>query len=84
MNDIDYVVRAEIVVFESFSAHADSPYLNEFAKEIQTQSNHGFKKIIEVHGELKGALDLKVELMQSQQMSKDDILIPGFGETIYL
>jgi metallo-beta-lactamase family protein len=84
MNDVEYVVRAEIVVFESFSAHADSPYLNEFAREIQVRNNHGFKKIIEVHGELKNALNLKVELMQSQQMSKNDILIPGFGETIYL
>lgn len=42
-----YDVRANVVVMESFSAHADMNDLDEFIKEIK-----GLKKVMLVHGEV--------------------------------
>jgi metallo-beta-lactamase family protein len=76
MNKEDILVNAEIEVFGSFSAHADSPGLVDYAESIKTER---LKKIFLVHGELKSATDLKVELMKKLNMTKDQITIPGSG-----
>jgi metallo-beta-lactamase family protein len=76
MNKEEIVVRARIEVFQSFSAHADSPFLTAYAKSISAS----LKKIFIVHGERKSGTDLKVEMMQNLQMEGEKIKIPRVGE----
>jgi metallo-beta-lactamase family protein len=84
MNGEDVAVKAKVVVFESFSAHADSPFLNSYAKEVLEKSEGGLKNIFIVHGESKGAMDLKVELVETLGISSRAITTPKIGDTFVL
>lgn len=84
MNNEEIVVKAKIVAFEGFSAHADSPFLVAYAGLIADKNSPNFKSVFELHGEKKGALDLKVELMEKLGISGDRIIIPREGDVYYL
>lgn len=84
MNGEEIPVKAKVVDFESFSAHADSPFLNEYAKRVINESHHPFKGIFIVHGEKKSALDLKSELVTNLEMSGNNIVIPKAGDMFTL
>jgi metallo-beta-lactamase family protein len=53
-------VRAQIALFNEFSAHADRSQLQQFAEQIK-----GLKQVILVHGEPHQADDLKAQLKQA-------------------
>jgi metallo-beta-lactamase family protein len=84
MNGREIRVRARIESFESFSAHADSDFLNTYAKRVIERSGHPFKNVFIVHGEKKSALDLKIELIYTLGMPGERINIPRPGETFEL
>ncbi len=84
MNDEEIPVKASIVSFESFSAHADSPFLCLYAKKVNSNKEKGMNKIFILHGERKTALDLKVELMETLGMSGESVFIPKIGESFKL
>ena len=46
MSEVNLPQNAEVVIMESFSAHADMNDLDEFIKDID-----GLKKVMLVHGE---------------------------------
>jgi len=84
MNKKDIMVKAKIIKFESFSAHADSNYLTKYTKTVALNS----KKIFIVHGEEAGAVALKLQLINvlSGSHANDrwlkDIIIPKFEEIV--
>jgi metallo-beta-lactamase family protein len=65
MNDITIKVKANIVSFDSFSAHADSPFLVDFSRAIVSQGHHKTKAIFLIHGEKERAIKLRWELNKS-------------------
>ena len=71
-----YKVNAEIVVLNSFSAHAGQDELLEFVKVLDHQR---LKKILLVHGEPEQSGALKEKL---KELGSFDILIPSRGEII--
>ena len=86
MNGEDIVVKAQIVSFDSFSAHADGRFLSSSAKSIMAKNSDERAKIFIVHGEEEGAAALKMELMKilpgKNWLKK--IIIPKLGEEIKL
>ena len=84
MNGEEISVKADIVVFESFSAHADGDFLCEYAKKAFDNSRETLDKVFLLHGEKKGALDLKVELMQTLEMDGSKVVIPKNGDIFAL
>jgi metallo-beta-lactamase family protein len=84
MNGEEIAVNANIVVFESFSAHADSPFLNAYAQEVAAKNESGLKNVFIIHGERKSALDLKVELMKTLSMEGKNIIMPKIGDVFVL
>lgn len=78
MNEEEIVVRAKIVSFESFSAHADSPFLAEFTESSVLNSNHS--RIFIVHGSDKSGIDLKYELVRNQGFIPEQIAVPLLNE----
>jgi metallo-beta-lactamase family protein len=84
MNREEIIVKAKIVVFESFSAHADSPFLNAYAKLITENNPTALKGVFVIHGERKSGLDLKIELMQTLNMEGDRIIVPKIGDVFAL
>ena len=79
MNNQPIVVKARIVSLDSFSAHADSPFLNAYAKAVNPIDG-----VLIVHGEYSGALDLKMELVHTLKMKEENIIIPRRGEIFSL
>jgi predicted metal-dependent RNase len=73
-----------VVVFESFSAHADSPFLNTYVRNLANNPDSALKGVFIVHGEKKSGLDLKMELMQNLKMRGDEIVIPKIGDIFTL
>lgn len=86
MNKKDIMVKARIIKFESFSAHADSNYLTEYTKNVATKC----KKIFIIHGEEASAVALKLQLMNNLTGNKTsenwlkDIIIPKFEKIVLL
>lgn len=72
MNKEEIIIRAKIEVFESFSAHADGTELVDYVKKI----TKNLKRIFIIHGEHKGALDYKLELIKTIGLEGKDIIIP--------
>lgn len=75
-----YPVHAEIVKFNSFSAHGDSNDLLSFAKHAAAGGY--LKKIFLVHGEIEAAEGLKVQLKTI--LPQVDVIIPSRGEAFEL
>ncbi len=84
MNGEEILIKADIQIFDSFSAHADSPFLTSFAEKIVKNNPGVLKGIFIGHGERKSGLDLKVELMERLGMSAENIRIPSLGECFLL
>lgn len=82
MNDEEIVVRAKIVSFESFSAHADSPFLVEYTENVIVKSKKS--KIFIVHGSEKSGTDLKFELIEALGFAPEQIVIPELNEEYVL
>lgn len=80
MNGEEILVKANVLVFESFSAHADSPFLNTYVRNLANNPDSALKGVFIVHGEKKSGLDLKVELMKNLKMKGDEIVIPKIGD----
>ncbi len=76
MNKKEINVRADIVSFDSFSAHADGTFLVDYTKEVS--QNQLYNKIFIVHGEEKTANDLKEDL--EKVFPKVKIKIPKINE----
>jgi metallo-beta-lactamase family protein len=80
MNGQEIHIKARIESFDSFSAHADGKFLCQYAKKVMKKSNTPFKKLFIVHGEKKGALDLKVDMIKTLNLPREIISIPRVGE----
>ncbi|MBC7885501.1 MAG: MBL fold metallo-hydrolase [Saprospiraceae bacterium] len=73
----DKIVRADVVIMDSFSAHGDK---NEMYDYIKNQKGK-VKKIFLVHGELETQKSFKYFL---QEKGFSDISIPSPGEEVYI
>lgn len=73
-----YPLKAEVVVLNSFSAHADKPELLDFAKKIK-----GLKKIFCVHGEETESLVMRDNLFNINKFT-GKVEVPRMGEEFYL
>lgn len=62
MNGEEIQVRAKIVNFDSFSAHADAPFLVDYTKAVLAKDKKNSKTIFLVHGEVAAAKDLQKDL----------------------
>lgn len=79
MNGEDIKVKAEIVSFDSFSAHADGPFLVDYAKAILMRNKTSNKTIFLVHGEEAGASLLRDDLRLNLS-KKVSVKIPKLNE----
>ena len=86
MNGDELMVRAQIVSFDSFSAHADGPALVSYTASVMSKNDNPKHKIFLVHGEEKGATALKLDLLHSLPADhwRENIIIPKLGEEIML
>jgi metallo-beta-lactamase family protein len=75
-----YPLKEEVIVFNAFSAHADSAGLRKFAS--QAAASGRLKKIFLVHGEESVALEFQKTLQQD--LPKCEILVPRRGERFTL
>lgn len=75
LHGVSVPVRAEILLFNEFSAHADGEQLTEFASKIT-----GLSTIALVHGEPKEAAVLQETLKQKNDQW--NVIYPGEGESI--
>lgn len=83
MNGEEIEVKAKIVSFNSFSAHADGAFIVEYIQEVlQKNPHHKIKKIFIVHGEEKSAGDLKIDL--EKIIPRRKIVIPGINDEFTL
>ena len=71
-----YSVRAEVVVLESFSAHADCNDLDDYIKNIE-----GLKKIILVHGEQDQSTPMAARLKKA---TGTEVIVSNPKKTIEL
>ena len=62
MNNQEIKVLAEVISFDSFSAHADSPFLVDYALKVLSNGPKKLQTVYIVHGEGTSARDLKTEL----------------------
>lgn len=65
MNSQEIIVKAEIVSFDSFSAHADGLFLADYAQAVLAKNPDVYKQIFLVHGEKNSAYDLKTYLEEN-------------------
>lgn len=86
MSGQDIVVRAKIVSFDSFSAHADSPFLVSAAKSVMAGNSNERARIFIVHAEEEGAAFLKLEFLRALPGKSwlNKIIIPKLGEEAIL
>ncbi|MCX6795174.1 MAG: MBL fold metallo-hydrolase [Candidatus Falkowbacteria bacterium] len=81
MNRQEIKVAAEIISFDSFSAHADGPFLVDYAKELsQNHPDSPNLNIFIVHGEKESAKALKADLEKLFPKNCHNIRIPGINE----
>lgn len=81
MNKEEIIVNAKIISFDSFSAHADSPFLTEYACSVLRRHRLGTKKVFLIHGSQLSAHELKSDL-QDALPSHISIEIPKINERI--
>lgn len=86
MNGSEILVQAEIHSFESFSAHADGPFLVDYATEVLTRYPNLPKYVFIVHGEGEGAENFKADLESglSSLSQNINIMIPKLNEEFVL
>ncbi|NCO00120.1 MBL fold metallo-hydrolase [Candidatus Falkowbacteria bacterium] len=86
MNGEEILVKAKIVSFDSFSAHADGPHLVNYTKEVVNIQPQANKKIFIIHGEEEGATNLKMDLIDALPKGSwlKQIIIPKLGQDITL
>ncbi len=75
MNNQEIDVQAKIISFDSFSAHADGPFLVDYAKAVLLNSDSP-KNIFIVHGEGESAKNLKTDLENNLSIKNFVIKIP--------
>ena len=77
MNGEGILIKANIVKFESFSAHADKKFLIKYASHVDPTD-----RIFIVHGEESGGLSLKKGLHEqgNLQIGEEAIIIPRLWE----
>lgn len=87
MNKEEIVVKAEIVSFDSFSAHADSLFLAQYALSVLAKKPNNPKSVYLIHGGILSATDLKSDIedvLSAAQKKMISISIPKLNETIYV
>lgn len=83
MNKEEIEVKAKIISFNSFSAHADGAFIVEYIQKVlQKNPHHKIKKIFIVHGEEKSAGDLKIDL--EKIIPRRKTIIPGINDEFTL
>jgi metallo-beta-lactamase family protein len=84
MNGVEILVKAKIVSFSSFSAHADSTHLVSYTKSALTTDPYAPKKVFIVHGEEASGLALKEKLVGALPTGDwmKNIIIPSVNETV--
>ncbi len=70
-----YELKAEVQIFNAFSAHADQKGLLRFAGDCGNA-----KSVFCVHGELEAANTLRDEFLKLKNLRKADVFIPGPGD----
>lgn len=75
----ELIVKADVVVMDSFSAHADRTELYEFVKN----QKKSLKKLFLVHGEIEGQTAFK-SFLEERGFDKIDIEIPAVTEKFKL
>ncbi len=83
MNKEEIIVKAEIVCFDSFSAHADGKFLCSYANSILAKQPRSNKKVFLVHGSVTSANDLEedIKLSLSSSLKKSvSIYTPKLNE----
>jgi len=83
MNGEEIDVKAKIVSFDSFSAHADGPFLVEYAKSVLANNQDRPQTIFLNHGEGKSANDLRRDLKVNLSSSVE-VIIPELNEEIII
>lgn len=79
MNKEEIEVKAKIISFNSFSAHADGAFILEYVDEVLKKNyHHKIKKVFIVHGEEYSAAALKIDF--ERIIPKKKIKIPGINE----
>jgi len=84
MNKEEIKVNAEIISFDSFSAHADGQFLASYAKRVLGRNRTERKQVFLVHGDLRSAEDLREDLydiFSTNQKKKINVIIPKLNET---
>lgn len=88
MNGDEIIVKAKIISFDSFSAHADQLFLTSYTCQLfenNPQESEDFQQTIFInHGEVDGANALKKSLMENllpKHNLYDRIIIPQLNET---
>lgn len=83
MNGEEITVRSKIVFFDSFSAHADSPFLVSYTNKVVAKNCHNANVFI-VHGDKEGGAGLKLKLMETSISHNcgENIIIPSINQTI--
>ena len=84
MNKEEIFVRAEIVAFDSFSAHADGQFLLDYVQEMFQREEDKQRRIFIVHGELESARALQTELRLALKEKKVKVVIPELNEKVEL
>lgn len=75
--DREHTVRARIVVFNEFSAHADQEQLLEYIETL-----HGLKKIFLVHTETDQATTFAP--MLKEKLPSTDVIVPKYNDSFEL
>lgn len=83
MNGEEIKVKAEVVSFDSFSAHADSPFLVDYAKIILAKDKARLKTVFLVHGDESSAQNLQNELLLNLS-NKISVKIPKLNEEVII
>jgi len=87
MNKEEIIVRAEIISFDSFSAHADSIFLAQYALSVIAKKPNTPKNIYLVHGGVLSATDLKndiEDILPATQKKITWVSVPKLNETVYV
>jgi metallo-beta-lactamase family protein len=84
MNQEEILVNAEIVAFDSFSAHADGPFLLDYASSIFKEKSDHRRRTFIVHGELESARALQTELRLALADKRVKVTIPEVNDEISL
>lgn len=84
MNKQEIEVKAEIISFDSFSAHADLPFLLKYTSKTFRKKSEYLRRVCIVHGELAGAENLQRKLIEAFASKKIEVLIPKVNEEVLI